>query len=210
MRGPETRFASPQKFSHSPSGGQVALYVRLSYSFNWHSSCSPKKTWNYHFICSVHVKDLRHSRKFCFVNGWCEGARQTFGVQAFKEGVFNQLLKQNSIVEVLGTPLSSRFFRSTNFLIRDLWRSPSASPSHWMGTHLTQESRLPNLHYLGGGWGRDRKYFTTYLRDSPVCGPHLRKLFVPKSLLLWGSQYQDKTFSVSARNTSAELRRAFP
>lgn len=136
-------------------------------------------------------KDLRHSGKFWFVNGWCEGAHQTFGVQAFKEGVFNQLLKQNSIVEVLGTPLSSRFFRSTNFLIRDLWRSPSASPSHWMGTQLTQESRLPNLHYLGGGGGQDRKYFTTYLRGSPVCGPHLRKLFIPKSLLLWGSQYQD-------------------
>lgn len=80
------------------------------------------------------------------------GASNLRKVEVFKEGVFNQLLKQNSIVEVLGTPVSHDFFRCTNFLIRDLWRSPSESPSHcWVGRHLTQEFRLPNPCYLGRG-----------------------------------------------------------
>lgn len=153
-------------------------------------------------------KDLRHSGKFWFVNGWCEGVHQTFGVQAFKEGVFNQLLKQNSIVEVLGTPLSSRFFRSTNFLIRDLWRSPSASPSHWMGTQLTQESRLPNLHYLGGGGDG------TENTSQPTSGVLQYVVLTLESYSFQSHCYCEghniKTLSVSARNTSAELRRAFP
>lgn len=51
-------------------------------------------------------EDFRHLEKLQFSNGCCEGVSQTSGkFDSLKEGVFNRLLKQNSIVQVLGTSL---------------------------------------------------------------------------------------------------------